>query len=776
MDTNKQKEMEILPLLPLRGILVYPNMLLKVDVGRDKSIAALEKAMQGDQRIFTVAQRDAAVEEPHIEDLYGAGTVARIKQILRMPDESLRVLVSGEYRALLLDVEEQGEMQSAHFRRMISGCSVNEIETAAYLGVLKSLAREFSLTRGVSSPELLQIIEGEDGLDTLCDIVAVNLLSTLKDKQAVLECRDLCQRAQTLCDILSRETQVAEAEKQVAARVRERIDRHQREYYLTEQMRVIREELGDDEEREREELKARLGQSQMNAVAREKLETELKRMGHMAPGSPEGSVSRNYVEYMLDLPWGVYTAKRLNLERARKILQADHYGLEKVKQRILEFLAVSAIKENMKGPILCLVGPPGVGKTSIAQSVARALGRKFVRLSLGGVRDEAEIRGHRRTYIGAIPGRIVAGIKQAGSMDPVFLLDEIDKMASDFRGDPASAMLEVLDPEQNNSFSDHYLEAPLDLSSVLFITTANSLEGIPHALLDRMEVIPVSSYTLEEKIEIGKRHLWPKQLSEHGLKRSQVKLGAGVMREIIEGYTREAGVRSLYRELGTLCRKAAVALLEQPAEEKTPISIKLGDLKTYLGVRRFTRDMPLGRSETGVVNGLAWTQAGGETLSVEVAVMPGTGKLDLTGQLGDVMQESARTAYSYIRSRSQALHIPEDFHQKYDLHIHVPEGATPKDGPSAGVALTCAMVSAITGRAARQDVAMTGEVTLRGRVLPIGGVKEKLLAAHRVGIDTVLLPSENEKDLDELPAEVRGEMDVKMIGRVDQALEYVLLP
>lgn len=776
MDTNKQKEMEILPLLPLRGILVYPNMLLKVDVGRDKSIAALEKAMQGDQRIFTVAQRDAAVEEPHIEDLYGAGTVARIKQILRMPDESLRVLVSGEYRALLLDVEEQGEMQSAHFRRMISGCSVNEIETAAYLGVLKSLAREFSLTRGVSSPELLQIIEGEDGLDTLCDIVAVNLLSTLKDKQAVLECRDLCQRAQTLCDILSRETQVAEAEKQVAARVRERIDRHQREYYLTEQMRVIREELGDDEEREREELKARLGQSQMNAVAREKLETELKRMGHMAPGSPEGSVSRNYVEYMLDLPWGVYTAKRLNLERARKILQADHYGLEKVKQRILEFLAVSAIKENMKGPILCLVGPPGVGKTSIAQSVARALGRKFVRLSLGGVRDEAEIRGHRRTYIGAIPGRIVAGIKQAGSMDPVFLLDEIDKMASDFRGDPASAMLEVLDPEQNNSFSDHYLEAPLDLSSVLFITTANSLEGIPHALLDRMEVIPVSSYTLEEKIEIGKRHLWPKQLAEHGLKRSQVKLGAGVMREIIEGYTREAGVRSLYRELGTLCRKAAVALLEQPAEEKTPISIKLGDLKTYLGVRRFTRDMPLGRSETGVVNGLAWTQTGGETLSVEVAVMPGTGKLDLTGQLGDVMQESARTAYSYIRSRSQALHIPEDFHQKYDLHIHVPEGATPKDGPSAGVALTCAMVSAITGRAARQDVAMTGEVTLRGRVLPIGGVKEKLLAAHRVGIDTVLLPSENEKDLDELPAEVRGEMDVKMIGRVDQALEYVLLP
>ena len=776
MDTNKQKEMEILPLLPLRGILVYPNMLLKVDVGRDKSIAALEKAMQDDQRIFTVAQRDAAVEEPHIEDLYGAGTVARIKQILRMPDESLRVLVSGEYRALLLDVEEQGEMQSAHFRRMISGCSVNEIETAAYLGVLKSLAREFFLTRGVSSPELLQIVEGEDGLDTLCDIVAVNLLSTLKDKQAVLECRDLCQRAQTLCDILSRETQVAEAEKQVAARVRERIDRHQREYYLTEQMRVIREELGDDEEREREELKARLGQSQMNAVAREKLETELKRMGHMAPGSPEGSVSRNYVEYMLDLPWGVYTAKRLNLERARKILQADHYGLEKVKQRILEFLAVSAIKENMKGPILCLVGPPGVGKTSIAQSVARALGRKFVRLSLGGVRDEAEIRGHRRTYIGAIPGRIVAGIKQAGSMDPVFLLDEIDKMASDFRGDPASAMLEVLDPEQNNSFSDHYLEAPLDLSSVLFITTANSLEGIPHALLDRMEVIPVSSYTLEEKIEIGKRHLWPKQLAEHGLKRSQVKLGAGVMREIIEGYTREAGVRSLYRELGTLCRKAAVALLEQPAEEKTPISIKLGDLKTYLGVRRFTRDMPLGRSETGVVNGLAWTQAGGETLSVEVAVMPGTGKLDLTGQLGDVMQESARTAYSYIRSRSQALHIPEDFHQKYDLHIHVPEGATPKDGPSAGVALTCAMVSAITGRAARQDVAMTGEVTLRGRVLPIGGVKEKLLAAHRVGIDTVLLPSENEKDLDELPAEVRGEMDVKMIGRVDQALEYVLLP
>ncbi|MDL2205833.1 endopeptidase La, partial [Eubacteriales bacterium OttesenSCG-928-N13] len=627
---------------------------------------------------------------------------------------------------------------------------------------------------GISSAELDQILKGEDNADVLSDTLANYLLTTVKDKQLILESRDLMDRVQSLCSIMTREIEVLKLEQSIQEKVRESIDQHQREYYLGEQLKAIRSELGDEEELDRDRLRRRLNESSMNDTARDKVEHELKRFNHIAPGSPEGSVAMNYIEYLLDLPWGVSTSGDVNLTHARQVLEKDHFGLDQVKRRILEYLAVTGLKGNLRGPILCLVGPPGVGKTSIAQSVARALGRKFVRLSLGGLRDEAEIRGHRRTYVGAIPGRIISGIKQAGSMDPVFLLDEIDKMASDFRGDPASAMLEVLDPEQNQTFSDSYLEAPFDLSNVLFITTANSLDSIPAALLDRMELIRVPGYTMEEKAEIARRHLWPKQLKSHGMTNAQVRIDKRAIIEVIDGYTREAGVRNLERELGSIIRKAAVMWLEGPEQDRALIRIGVKRIKDYLGVRRFLRDAREKQPETGLVNGLAWTSVGGETLSVEVVAMPGSGKLDLTGQLGDVMQESARAALSYIRSKSDTLSIPTDFYKSNDLHIHVPEGATPKDGPSAGVALTCAMVSAITSRPARQDIAMTGEITVRGRVLPIGGVKEKLLAAHRMGIHEVLLPKENEKDLEELPKDIREQLNVHMIGRVDQALNYVL--
>ena len=553
------------------------------------------------------------------------------------------------------------------------------------------------------------------------------------------------------------------------------MEQHQRDYYLREQMKVIQDELGEGEEQEAENYRRQLDESRMNDEAREKTNREIDRFVRMQRGTPESTVSQNYIEWLLALPWKKETAKKIDIPHARKVLDADHYGLEKVKERILEYLAVRSMTGEMKGPIICLVGPPGVGKTSIAKSVARALGREFVRVALGGVHDEAEIRGHRRTYIGSTPGRIMASIRQCGTMDPVFLFDEIDKMASDFRGDPASAMLEALDPAQNATFTDHYLDVPFDLSRVLFITTANNAGEIPEPLLDRMELIEVPSYTLEEKVQIAKKHLWPRQLKENGLKRTQLKISEKAIAALIDGYTREAGVRQLERELGTVCRKAVVRLLEAgEGEEAKAISVKPENLSDYLGVKKFLPDSVLKEPEVGVVNGLAWTQVGGSTMPIEVAVMPGQGAVDLTGRLGDVMKESARTALSYIRSKSQEIGIESDFHKTNDLHIHVPEGAVPKDGPSAGVALTCAMVSALTGRPARQDVAMTGEVTLRGRVLAIGGVKEKLMAAHRMGIETILLPKANEKDLNELPGDIREKLDVHLISQVDQAMQIVL--
>ena len=603
-------------------------------------------------------------------------------------------------------------------------------------------------------------------------MIAANLPLDTSDKQLLLETRDVPSRVSALTAILAREAELVRVEKRIQARVRDGLDQHQKEYYLQEQLRAIHEELGDDDAGEREQFAKKLEESKMNREARERVEREIKRLEHMGDGSPEATVSRNYIETMLELPWGVATGKPVEVAKARRVLEHDHYALNKVKERVLEYLAVRALKGDLKGPILCLVGPPGVGKTSIARSVAKALDRKFIRLSLGGMRDEAEIRGHRRTYIGAMPGRIISSIRSSGTSDPVFLLDEIDKLTSDFRGDPASALLEALDPEQNAQFSDHYLEAPFDLSGVLFMATANSLDTIPGPLLDRMEVIEVESYTQEEKVEIGKRHLWPKQLASHGLTKSQVRLGAKALHAIIDGYTREAGVRGLERELATICRKAAMRRMEM--EKAGQIVIGPEAVKEYLGAPKFLRMGVLKAPETGVVNALAWTPSGGETMPVEAVALPGNGAVDLTGRLGDVMKESARTALSYIRSKTDSLGIDSGFYKEHDLHIHVPEGATPKDGPSAGVALTCALVSALTGKPARQDVAMTGEVTLRGRILPIGGVKEKLLAAHRMGIGTVLLPEENARDLRDLPQDILDKLHVELVKDVDQAIKYVI--
>ncbi len=763
---------ELLPLLPLRALTAYPNMLLRLDVGRDKSIAALEAALKADSRVLAVSQRNATTDDPHLEDVYGMGTVVIIKQVVRMPDDTRRVLVEGESRALVLGVQEQGEMLMGEVKRVGSIRRRGGIELTARARALKKALSGYAAERGDLSVEFLQAVRGDGDADSLCDLIAANLPLDTDDKQMLLETRDVTSRVSALTEILARETELARVEKRIHERVREGLDQHQKEYYLQEQLRAIHEELGDDDAEERDRLEKRLAESRMPAEARARTERELKRLDHMGEGSPESTVSRTYIETMLELPWGVTTGKPVQVAKARRVLEEDHYALTKVKERVLEYLAVRALKGDLKGPILCLVGPPGVGKTSIARCVAKALDRKFVRLSLGGLRDEAEIRGHRRTYIGAMPGRILSSLRQCGTSDPVFLLDEIDKLASDFRGDPASALLEALDPEQNALFSDHYLEAPFDLSGVLFMATANTLDTIPAALLDRMEVIEVESYTQEEKLEIAKRHLWPKQLKAHGLTKGQVRLTAKALTAVIDGYTREAGVRSLERELAALCRKAAMRRMETEA----PGQIVIGPeaVKEYLGPPRYLRMAVLKSPETGVVNALAWTPAGGETMPVEAVAVPGSGAVDLTGRLGDVMKESARTALSYIRSKTDSLGIDTGFYKNHDLHIHVPEGATPKDGPSAGVALTCALVSALTGKPARQDVAMTGEVTLRGRVLPIGGVKEKLLAAHRMGIGTVLLPEENARDLKELPADVLKTLHVELVKDVDQAIKYVI--
>ena len=768
---KKNTEPVSLPMLPLRGLMVFPHMVLHFDVGRKKSVAALEQAMEENQRIFLVAQRDMDVDDPCIDDIYHVGTIASVKQVLRLPGDNVRVLVEGKSRAILRAVTQEDPYFEGALDEVTEQGTPVSIETDALLRTAHHYFEEYCKTSGRITGETMQsVLEIEDP-GQLADIIAANVLSKVEDRQQVLEEFDELARLESVCALLVRETELAGVEKKVQARVRKQIEQNQKDYFLREQIKAIQTELGDKDATDVEDLRERLAKTPMNDEARDKATRELERLSRMAPGSPEIGVSRTYIEWLLDLPWGKTTPDNLDLKRARRILAEDHYGLEEVKQRVIEYLAVCRIKNNMKGPVLCFVGPPGVGKTSIAKSIARALGRKFVQMSLGGVRDEAEIRGHRRTYIGAIPGRIISSIKQAGTMNPVFLFDEIDKMASDVRGDPASAMLEVLDSAQNDAFRDHYLEAPFDLSGVMFITTANSVDTIPRPLLDRMELIEVSGYTEDEKLNIAKRHLLPKQIEEHGLEPKSVRISDKVMRSLIRGYTLEAGVRRLQRTIGKVVRKSAVEMIDENVDTVTVTQEKL---EKFLGAPRFRYEKAGKKPEVGVVNGLAYTVVGGDTLQIETTTMPGTGVLELTGSLGDVMKESARAARSYVRAHAVEFGIDPEFYKKLDIHIHVPEGAVPKDGPSAGVTMTTALVSALTGIAVKQNVAMTGEITLRGRVLPIGGLKEKLLAAHRAGIDTVLIPKENLKDLEEVPTNVREALTIIPAEDVHTVLETAL--
>ena len=767
-----------IPLMALRGLMIFPHMVLHFDVGRPRSIAALEAAMLENQRIFLVAQHDAEVEEPGVEDICRVGTIAVVKQVLNLPGDSLRVLVEGQQRAVFKSAVQEDPYWIADVLPIKDEAAEDDPTVQALMRTTHDFFDEYAKASMRVSPETLKSVKEVDAPDQLADVIAANVLTRLEDRQAILEEISVTARLETLCGILVREKELAGIEKQVQSRIRKQLEKNQKDYYLREQIRAIQEELGDDNSSQNDELRERLRKKPLSDEAREKAERELDRLSRMAPGTPEISVSQTYIEWILDLPWGEYTTDNLDLKRARRILNEEHYGMEHVKERVIEYLAVRRMKQmnspdgSLRGPILCFVGPPGVGKTSIVKCIAKAVGRKFVQMSLGGVRDEAEIRGHRRTYIGAIPGRIIAGMKQAGTMNPVFLFDEIDKMSNDFRGDPASAMLEVLDGEQNGAFRDHYLELPFDLSQVMFITTANSVETIPGPLLDRMEIIEVPSYTEEEKLQIAKRHLLQRQLTEHGLSKGSVRVGDAAMKAIIEGYTREAGVRTLTRTIARVVRKAAVDMLDNELEQVTVTREKV---QKYLGAPRYLRDLPEKKPCVGVVNGLAYTTVGGETLQVECTVMTGSGNLSLTGQLGDVMKESARAALSWVRAHAAEYDLQPDFHKNIDIHIHVPEGAVPKDGPSAGVTMATALVSALTGRAVRQDVAMTGEITLRGRVLPIGGVKEKMLAAYRAGIKTLLLPMENKKDLENIPEHVLSTFSVHFMENIEDVLKIALI-
>jgi len=760
-----------LPVLPLRGLMLFPNMVLHFDVGRKKSLAALEQGMMEQQKVFLISQKNDDTDEPGWKDLCKVGTVAEIKQVMNLPGENIRVLVEGSVRGI---VQEPAGDEPC-MRAVIKLCedkAVRSAEAKALLRTAQDLFEEYAKTSQRVGQDTVESIHAIEKPGEAADLLAANVLNRREDRQDILDELNPVTRLEKVCAILMRETDMADTEKQIQARIRKQVEKNQKDYYLREQIKAIQTELGDRDEAETDDLRKRMEALPLNEEARTKCEKELDRLARMAPGSPEASVSQTYIEWILDLPWGKETEDNLDLNRAREILNRDHYGMEEVKERIIEYLAVLQMKKDMKGPILCFVGPPGVGKTSIVKAIAEAVGRKFVQMSLGGVRDEAEIRGHRRTYIGSIPGRIISGMKQAGTINPVFLFDEIDKMSGDFRGDPASAMLEVLDSEQNNAFRDHYMELPFDLSKVMFITTANNMETIPAPLLDRMELIEVPSYTEEEKLQILKRHLLPKQIREHGMKPNALKAGDEVLKAMIEDYTREAGVRTLERTAARLCRKTAVMMLDQGKRSVT-VTRKL--MREMLGAPRYLREPPEKEPRIGVVNGLAYTSVGGEMLEVECSTMSGKGTLKLTGQLGDVMKESAEAAFSWVRAHSEQLGLARDFYQNIDIHIHVPEGAVPKDGPSAGVTMTTALTSALTGKPVRQDVAMTGEVTLRGRVLPIGGLKEKTMAAYRAGIRTLIIPEENRKDLEKIPDYVLGQFRVIAVKDVEEVLKAAIV-
>lgn len=769
----KNESVRTIPLLPLRGLLVFPNMVLHFDVGRDKSIGALEEAMVRDQKILLVAQKDAKTDFPDKDEIYTVGTVAKIKQLLKMPQDTIRVLIEGLNRAGIKEYIQTEPFFKVRVEEIFEGNEKATPEEEALMRSVMSLfERYMDITRKLP-PDVIVSLAGITNPGRFADTVASQLAIKTEDKQKILETLSFKKRLELLFQMISQEIEILEIERRINNRVKKQMEKSQKEYYLREQMKAIQKELGQQDERtiEADEYREKIKVLGLSEELAEKMLKEVNRMEKMPPGSAEVSVIRTYLDWLVSLPWNILTEDSMDIKAAENILNQEHYGLEKVKERILEFLAVRKLSGRIKGPILCLVGPPGVGKTSLARSIARAMNRKFVRVSLGGVRDEAEIRGHRRTYVGALPGRIIQGMKQAGSRNPVFLLDEIDKMSADFRGDPSAALLEVLDPEQNNSFSDHYIELPFDLSRVLFITTANTLYNIPRPLLDRMEVVTIPGYTEDEKLEIAKRHLIPKQLKEHGLTQEKITFTHDGLLKIIRNYTREAGVRNLEREIANICRKVAKAIVEG---EKTSVDVASAMVEKFLGGPRFHYGVLEKQDLVGVATGLAWTEVGGDILSIEVTVMKGKGKLILTGKLGDVMQESAHAGYSYVRSRVEELNIEEDFHEKYDIHIHVPEGAIPKDGPSAGITMACALISALSGKPVDRTVAMTGEITLRGRVLPVGGIKEKVLAAHRAGIKTVILPEENTKDLEEVPQHVKDDLCFIFVNNMDEVVEKAL--
>jgi ATP-dependent Lon protease len=772
---NIDNKIQVLPLLPLRGISVFPYMMLHFDVGREKSINALDKSMINEQLIFLVSQKDATTDNPSTEEFYHVGTVSKIKQLVKLPGDTIRVLVEGLARGRVLEIIKDEPFFEVRVEEVKDQEDIErDIEIEALMRSVSAQFEEYiKLTNRVAMDTLLAITD-IDQPGRFADVVASNLQLKVSQKQQILEAFHPVQRLERLHVILAKELDILKVEKKISLRVKRQIDKMQREYYLKEQLKAIQKELGEEEGlvSEVEDYKKRIQETGFPDEAREKVSKEVERLLKLSPASAEVGVIRSYIDWALDLPWDKETEDNLDLKYARKVLDEDHYGLVKVKERILEYLAIRQLAKGMKGPILCLVGPPGVGKTSIARSIARALNRNFVRMSLGGVRDEAEIRGHRRTYVGAIPGRIIYSMKQAGSKNPVFLLDEIDKMSHDFRGDPASAMLEVLDSEQNHAFRDHYMEMAFDLSKVMFITTANTVDTIPRPLLDRMEVIYISGYTEEEKLNIGSRYLLPKQLKEHGLSEKNIMITEDTIRDVINYYTREAGVRNLERRLADICRKVAKHVVE---DKKTRVRVTRNNLEKFLGIPAFRYEKMTEGKEVGMVTGLAWTPVGGETLTIEVSLMKGTGKLVLTGQLGDVMKESARAGISYIRSKDQELGIDPEFYQNMDIHIHIPEGAIPKDGPSAGISMATAVISSLSGVPVDKNVAMTGEITLRGRVLPVGGIKEKVLAANRAGITRVVLPAENEKDLEEIPANVKKKMHFLLVDHMDQVLEHALV-
>ncbi|MDR4169835.1 endopeptidase La [Bacillus nitratireducens] len=769
MNTNER----IVPLLPLRGVLVYPTMVLHLDVGRDKSIQALEQAAMDENIIFLAMQKEMNIDDPKEDDIYSVGTVAKVKQMLKLPNGTLRVLVEGLHRAEVVEFIEEENVVQVSIKTVTDEVEDDLEEKALMRTLLEHFEQYIKVSKKVSSETFATVADVEEP-GRLADLIASHLPIKTKQKQEILEIVSVKERLHTLISIIQDEQELLSLEKKIGQKVKRSMERTQKEYFLREQMKAIQTELGDKEGKggEVEELREKIEQSGMPEETMRAALKELDRYEKLPASSAESGVIRNYIDWLLALPWTEATEDMIDLVHSEEILNKDHYGLEKVKERVLEYLAVQKLTNSLKGPILCLVGPPGVGKTSLARSIATSLNRNFVRVSLGGVRDESEIRGHRRTYVGAMPGRIIQGMKKAKTVNPVFLLDEIDKMSNDFRGDPSAALLEVLDPEQNHNFSDHYIEEPYDLSKVMFVATANTLSSIPGPLLDRMEIISIAGYTELEKVHIAREHLLPKQLKEHGLRKGNLQVRDEALLEIIRYYTREAGVRTLERQIAKVCRKAAKIIV---TAERKRIVVTEKNVVDLLGKHIFRYGQAEKTDQVGMATGLAYTAAGGDTLAIEVSVAPGKGKLILTGKLGDVMKESAQAAFSYIRSRAEELQIDPNFHEKNDIHIHVPEGAVPKDGPSAGITMATALISALTGIPVSKEVGMTGEITLRGRVLPIGGLKEKTLSAHRAGLTKIILPAENEKDLDDIPESVKENLTFVLASHLDEVLEHALV-